>query len=161
AFAQLHAGLLHPALLLDLVSLAVEQQFHRQSATRLGALLVEAMDGAHHVAAAIRTDPSRFQPIVPVEPALGTAAVLVHGSDLSIRGAVDGDIDEPAGAQARSQGPALVPIQTLLETPDQSDGLARFLVPAEPVIEVAPPSRRMAADPVDLEWGRPGKQAAV
>jgi hypothetical protein len=73
--------LLHPALLLDLVSLTIEPQFDRQATARLRAHLVEAMDGVHHVAAAIGTDPGRFQPIIPIDSALRAAEIVLDAFD--------------------------------------------------------------------------------
>src|ERR1700737_2705364 len=69
--------LLHRALLLDPVGPSIEQKFDRQAAPRLHARLVEAMDDAHHVAAAIGTDPGRSQPKISVEPTLGAPEILL------------------------------------------------------------------------------------
>ena len=103
--------LLHRALLLDPVGPSIEQKFDRQAAPRLHARLVEAMDDAHHVAAAIGTDPGRFQPKISVEPTLGAPEILLDTFHGTVRRADDGVVDQAGRAEARCLAPALVPIQ--------------------------------------------------
>src|ERR1700704_3500684 len=99
--------LLHRALLLDPVGPSIEQKFDRQAAPRLHARLVEAMDDAHHVAAAIGTDPGRFQPKISVEPTLGAPEILLDTFHGTVRRADDGVVDQAGRAEARCLAPAV------------------------------------------------------
>src|ERR1700692_970115 len=103
--------LLHRALLLDPAGPSVEQKFDRQAAPRLHARLVEAMDDAHHVAAAIGTDPARFQPKISVEPTLGAPEILLDHFHGTVRRADDGVVDQAGRAEARCLAPHLLPLQ--------------------------------------------------
>src|ERR1700731_1733590 len=107
--------LLHRVLLLYPVGPSIEQKFDRQAAPRLHARLVGAMGGAHHVAAAIGTDPGRFQPKISVEPTLGAPEILLDTFHGTVRRADDGVVDQAGCAEARCLAPALVPIQALFE----------------------------------------------
>src|SRR3979490_1631582 len=97
--------LLHRALLLAPVGPSNEKKLARPASPRWHARLVEAMDDAHHVAAAIGTDPGRFQPKISVEPTLGAPEILLDTFHGTVRRAEDGVVDQAGRAEARSPRP--------------------------------------------------------
>src|SRR6202022_110863 len=72
---------------------------------------VGAMDCAHPGAAAIGTDPGRFQPKISVEPTLGAPEILLDTFRGTVRRADAGVVDQAGRDAAGSLAPALVPIQ--------------------------------------------------